>query len=255
MYIMGVLIIGGLGIAWILFSFACVFIKKTSSLSPLRFFVWLSFPAFVFYLYLDHEFIDPFLTKYRAEQQEAFRKVRQQKFAELCAIHATKATKILKVLNEAPPKALYIETSNILTYGIDLIPGLAQCGENKPTPLCSKVGLESIEWAYILPEHSKTYSSVENHEGRRGKEISEINRRDLTRKSVAKVIDAPTAIYKLRYERSPQKIDDFYIYNFSLEIRGTGEILATTQVLTDLRTACPDPVKEIMEVFVRVFQK
>jgi hypothetical protein len=45
------------------------------------------------------------------------------------------------------------------------------------------------------------------------------------------------------------------MYNFSLEIGSSGEVLATTQVLTDLRTACPDPVKEIMEIFVRVFPK
>jgi len=253
-YIGGFLIIGGLGFFWIIFSFACLFLKPTSTLSPLKFIIWPSFPVFIFYLYLDHEYIDPFLTKRRAQQNEAFQKVRQHKFAELCATHVEKATKINKSLNEAPPKVIYIEMSDIVTYGIDLIPGLAQCGENKSTPLCSKVGLETIEWAYVLPEQKRINIAIEKN-GERGENgVSEINQRDLVKKSVAKIIDVPTAIYKLRFERAHEKINDFNIYNFSLEVRSSGEVLATTQVLTDLRTACPSPVNEIMKIFVQVFQ-
>ncbi len=204
-YIGGFIIIGGLGIVWILLSTACLFLKPTSELSPLKFVIWPSFPFFIFYLYLDHEFIDPFLTKRRAQQNEIIQKARQRRFAELCATHVVNAMKIHKVLNEPPPKAIYIEKSDIVTYGIDLIRGLAQCGEDKSTPLCARVGLETIEWAYVLPEQKRRNAAVENHGERGGKSISEINQRDLVSKSIAKTVETPTAMYRLRFERSPEK--------------------------------------------------
>lgn len=237
------------------------FIPKTEPWSMDRLMLWvirLSFPVWFAWALISAINVDPKAAQLRHEQNELLASKALQKFNSLCEQHAPHATKILEVVNYEIPKRLFIDAPADL-FGREFGTQFAKCVTKKMTPECSRLKLESIEWALL---HSSSFSPCKKGilPGM-GNCLPEYQRHDLSDGNFSSIeIDQPVSDYVIRIgdaERTGENSEEIRKYQISIEARGTRQSFAKTEILVQSAgfVSCPSPENEVAHMLLRVFSK
>lgn len=237
------------------------FIPRTEPWTMDRFTLWairLSFPLWFGWTLIAAINVDPKAAQVRFDQNELLASKALQKFNNLCEQHAPHATQILQIVNYETPKRLFID-GPADSFGQGLATQLAKCVKAKLTPECSRLKLESIEWATL---HSSTFSPC-----KRGvlpgmtSCLPEYKRHDFSDGNFNGIeIDHPASDYVIRIgdaERTGESSEEIQKYQITIEARGTRQSLAKTEILVKSAglVACPSPENEVANMLLRVFAK
>lgn len=245
-------------VVWLIV-FAVSFIAKTKPRTIERYLLWairFSFPLWFAWIVVDYKYINPYLSRINAEQNELLKSNAKQVFDSLCEKHTPQATRILKVLKGATPKSIFIEQPDEL-FGLEVSLKLARCVTSQATPACSQLKLESIEWAWL---HTKDFAPCKNGvQSASIRCLPEYKRFDIGERNFNLAdIEQPTSDYVVRVDQAVQtgeQFENIRRYRITLEPKGVGQPLATTEILASwLGSApCPNPENEVAQMLLAVF--
>jgi hypothetical protein len=216
----------------------------------------LSFPVWIASTIVYGKYIEPHFSRLNAEQNEVLKYKARQAFVNLCEKHAPQATQILQVVENESPKRVFIDQPDEL-FGLEVSLNLANCVTGKASPACSRVKLESIEWARL---HSRGFAPCKSGVvPGTDRCLPEYKRYDLGDRQFSLVdIDQPTSDYVVRVDRAVEtgeRLDKIRKYLITLETRETRRPLAKTEILANWvgPAPCPKPADEVAQMLLRVF--
>lgn len=255
----GILILAFWFVVWLI-AFAISFIpsKKPRSIGQHAIVaaVRMSFPVWVASTIVYGKYIEPHFSRLEAERNELLRNEARQAFGKLCEEHAPRATQILQVVENETPKRVFIDQPREL-YGLEVSLKLAYCVTNQSSPACSRMKLESIEWASL---HSRGFGPCKSGVAPGTDQcLPEYKRYDLGDRKFGTVdSDRSTSDYVVRVNpaiETGEKFGKIRKYQITLETKDTRRPLAKTEILKNWvgPGPCPNPENEVAQMLLRVF--
>lgn len=250
-------------VVWLVACLASLFVKsQDKTIGVAIWIVWFSFPLWLIWVFIEHEYIEPVQRKVNYEIGEEIRKNAGEAFMSLCENHLPAATKIIQTTDSRRPKSIYVDQPDEL-YGPDISLKLATCISKESGALCNDLGVEFIEWAWL---HSPGFSPCKNGENPENSQcLPEYKRYDFAKQkfSVSDIAE-PVSNYTVKVDVPKRQagkngfgVEEIRRYQVTLLSNQTQQALAKTEILMGWTggAPCPNPENEIAKMISQVFPK